>query len=276
MENIFIVTDFSIASRNAALYGVELAKFLGSKVFLFHAYQPAVQIPESYILYDTKSDWETIKKLLEEEAAAIDPGKTLAIEICASDGIPATAILDNARMHKANLIICGMKTTIKGLRRIFGSTTTALTKTSNIPFLVIPADATFSKPSHIALANDMDADTSPATIEVLKEISKAFQAKLSVVWVLENEAEESYKMRLQGTGISRHLKDLKPVMEFPTGGSIASVLDNYAKENATDMMAIIPHKHNFIERLFIESTTNNLIFHTHIPLLVLPQQKQQD
>ena len=51
------------------------------------------------------------------------------------------------------------------------------------------------------------------------------------------------------------------------------VLDDFAIGNNIDLMAVIPHKHSFLERLIIESTTNKLIFHTHVPLLVMPQKK---
>ena len=276
MENIFIVTDFSAASHNAALYGIELAKSFGAKVFLFHAYQVPVQVPESYIFYTTEDVWQTIKELLEKEAVALDPGKTVSIEICGGEGTPAHAILDQARTRKADLIICGMKETVKGLRRIFGSTTTALTRMSEMPFLVIPEDAHFSTPGHIALASDMDSETSADTIRVLKELGQKFKSKLSIVWVVENEVDEAYTRKFQPEGITRHLKDMEPNFEFPTGNSITGALEGFAKDHSINMMAIIPHKHNFLERFFVESTTTSLIFHTHIPLLVLPQKRNTE
>ncbi|CAN5751699.1 hypothetical protein BH11BAC4_BH11BAC4_18430 [soil metagenome] len=274
MENIFVVTDFSAASRNAALYGIALAKQFGAKLFLFHAYQVPVQIPESYLFYTTEDVWKTVKELLEKEVVAIDPEKVVDIEICGGEGAAAHSIIQHAGAAKADLIICGMKETIKGLRRIFGSTTTALTRLSEIPFLVIPEDATFSKPVHIALASDMDTETAADTVALLKEFGKAFQSKLSIVWVVENEVDEAYKRKFRPEGITRHLKDMEPGFEFPAGNSISAALEGFAKDHSIDMMAIIPHKHSFMERFFVESTTASMIFHTHIPLLVLPQKKE--
>jgi len=276
MKNIFVVTDFTPASRKAAMYGIEIARHFGAKLFLFHAYQAPVQVPESYIFYTTEDVWQTVKELLEKEAAAIDPGKTVEIELCASEGAAGHAIITEAGIKHADLIVCGMKETVKGLRRIFGSTTTALVKVSNIPLLVVPEDTELKIPGHIALACDMDSETSTDTVTVLREMGEKFRSKLSVVWVVSDEVDEAYKARFRPTEVVNHLRSMNPAFEFPTGSNITRALEGFAKDHSIDMMAIIPHKHNFLERFFVESTTTNLVFHTHIPLLVLPQKKKNE
>ena len=276
MKNIFIVTDFSAASRNAAMYGIELAKHFTSKVYLFHAFQSPVQVPESYILYNTEDVWSNIKELLVKESEIINPDKLVDIEICGSEGAAAKAINTEAMIKNADLIICGMKSTAKGLRRVFGSTTTALTRLTEIPLLVVPEDASFKKPVNIALASDMDQETSAETVDMLKQLGEKFSSKLSVVWVVEEGLQETYTKRLQPTAILNNLKEMNPVYEFPKGSNVAQALEQYAEENSIDLMAVIPHKHSFLNRLFVESTTTHLIFHTHIPLLLLHQQKSGD
>ena len=276
MKNIFIVTDFSAASRNAAIYGIELAKYFTSKVYLFHAFQSPVQVPESYILYNTEDVWTNIKELLVKESEVINPDKLVDIEICGSEGAAAKAINTEATQKNADLIICGMKSTAKGLRRVFGSTTTALTRLTEIPLLVVPEDASFKKPVNIALASDMDQETSAETVDMLKQLGEKFSSKLSVVWVVEEGLQETYTKRLQPTAILNNLKEMNPVYEFPKGSNVAQALEQYAEENSIDLMAVIPHKHSFLNRLFVESTTTHLIFHTHIPLLLLHQQKSGD
>lgn len=276
MKNIFIVTDFSPASRNAALYGIELAKFFSANVHLFHAFQAPVQVPESYLLYKTKDVWANIRELLVNEAGAINPDNLVHIEISGSEGAAAKAIDTEATLKQADIIICGMKATAKGLRRVFGSTTTALTRTTSIPLLVVPEDAVFKRPARIALASDMDQETSAETVELLKQLGEKFSSRLSVVWVVEEEMQETYTNRFQPTPIINNLKGLNPVYEFPKGSNVAQVLEQFAADNAIDIMAVIPHKHGFFNRLFVESTTTHLIFHTHIPLLLLHQQKNGD
>ena len=276
MKNIFIVTDFSEASQNAGRYGVELAKFFRANVVLFHAYQAPVPVPESYIFYTTEDVWESAKELLKKEAAMINPDNLVDIEICGGDGIVSDSILSEATKRKADVIVCGMKGMGKTIRKIFGSTTTALTGKSNIPMIVVPANTSFTAPQNIALASDMDPETSAATVEPLKVLGERFASRLSVVWVVEDGTDVAYEMRFRPTGFINELKSLDPVFEFPSGSNITKALDGFIKNHSIDMLAMIPHKHDLLERFFTESITRKMLFHTHIPLLVLPQKKNKE
>jgi nucleotide-binding universal stress UspA family protein len=273
MKNIFIVTDFSNASQNAGRYGVELAKYFGANLFLFHAYQAPVQVPESYFIYNSEDVWATIKEQLTIEASSINPEHNIAIEICGGEGIPSKVIIQEAGIRKADLIICGMKGMGTTIRKIFGSTTTALAAKTNIPMIVVPEKASFRPPKNIALANDMDPETSAVTLNLLKELGEKFISKLSIVWVVNEGIDGANEMRFQPKAFINELKELDPVLEFPAGSSITKTLDNFVKDHSIDLIAMIPHKRDLIERFITDSITKNMIFHTEIPLLVLPQKK---
>lgn len=276
MKNIFIVTDFSEASQNAGRYAVEMAKYFNAQVFLFHAYQVPVQVPESYFAYTVEDVWATVKEQLETEAGAINPGKFVNVEICGGVGLPVSLITEEAAKRDADLIICGMKGQGKTFRKIFGSTTTALSRKSEIPMIVVPENATFQPPKNIALANDMDPDTSALTYNLLKELGEKFVSKLSVVWVVDEGTDANKEMRFRPKSFINELKDLDPVLEFPSGSNVINALDGFIKEHSIDLMAIIPHKHDMMERLMTESITKKMLFHTHIPMLILPQQKKSE
>jgi nucleotide-binding universal stress UspA family protein len=276
MKNIFIVTDFSNASQNAGRYGVELAKYFEAGVFLFHAYQAPVQVPESYFIYNSEDVWSTVKEQLTIEAATINPEQTVNIEICGGEGIPSKVIMHEAAVRKADLIICGMKGMGTTIRKIFGSTTTALAAKTDIPVIVVPEKANFRPPKNIALANDMDPETSSVTLNLLKELGEKFVSKLSIVWVVNEGVDGANEMRFQPKAFINELKELDPVLEFPSGSSITKTLDSFVKDHAIDMIAMIPHKRDLIERFITDSITKNMIFHTEIPLLVLPQKKIDD
>ena len=276
MKNILIVTDFSEASRNAGCYGIGIAKHFNANVFLFHAYQAPVQVPESYILYTTEDVWQSAKELLEKEAADINPANQVKVEVGGAEGIPSDVILAEARKRHADVIICGMKGLGKELRKILGSTTAALTRKSEIPLIVIPENAGFSLPENIALASDIDPETAGATVELLKEIGEKFSSKLSVVWVVDEEFDHKNESRFRPSGFINQLRGLDPVFEYPAGSSITKTLDEFVKSHAIDLLVMIPHKHDLLERFFTESITRKMIFHSDIPLLVLPQKKAND
>lgn len=276
MKNIFIITDFSEASRNAGLYGIDIAKHFNADVILFHAYQAPVQVPESYILYSTEDVWQSAKELLEKEAAEINPGNKVKVEICGGEGIPSDIVLIEARKKHADVIICGMKGMGKGFRKIIGSTTSSLTRKSEIPLIIIPENAGFKLPVNIALASDIDPQTHGATVELLKAIGEKFSSKLAVVWVVDEEFDHKNESRFRPSGYINQLKSLDPVFEYPSGSNIVKTLEGFVKSHSIDLLAMIPHKHDLLERFFTESITKKMIFHSDIPMLVMPQIKTGD
>jgi len=58
--------------------------------------------------------------------------------------------------------------------------------------------------------------------------------------------------------------------QYPVDTDIRSALNGFIEKHNADMLVMMPHKHEWLERLFRKSETKDMIFHTHIPLLVLP------
>jgi len=145
MKTILIATDFSPASRNASLYGIELAKGLKANIILFNAFDSSVST--SPILNKTKSQYEALmesdKRLL-EEAEFLDPEHTIMDVIC-DEGVAYDSIVDVANEKKVDCIVVGRKGNGSAIKDLFGSTATALTKNSNITVIVVPEKAKFEK-----------------------------------------------------------------------------------------------------------------------------------
>src|SRR6185503_15553734 len=92
MKAILIATDFSNASRNASLYGMELAKSLKAKIILFNAYKippPAPSLLAGISRYDIKMQTD---KRLSDEAAFLDPHHKI-IEILCDEGVADDAVI---------------------------------------------------------------------------------------------------------------------------------------------------------------------------------------
>jgi len=51
------------------------------------------------------------------------------------------------------------------------------------------------------------------------------------------------------------------------------LVEIFADDNRIDLLTIIPHYHSFFESLFSKSETRQMVFHTHIPMLLLPDIK---
>ena len=145
MKTILIATDFSPASRNASLYGIDLAKALKAKIILFNAFNggafPSSEPKKRKLRYDALM--QSDKQLL-EEADFLDPEHEIMEVIC-DEGTAYHSIMDVANEKKVDCIVVGRKGNGSTIKDLFGSTATALTKNSNITVIVVPENAKFER-----------------------------------------------------------------------------------------------------------------------------------
>ena len=142
MKTILIATDFSPASRNASMYGTQLAKTFKANIILFNAFRAnasPTELKRSKSLYDAML--QSDKRLL-EEADFLDPKHEL-MEVVCDEGISYKSIMDVANEKKVDCIVVGRKGDGVTIKDLLGSTATALTKNSNIPVIVVPEEAKF-------------------------------------------------------------------------------------------------------------------------------------
>ena len=273
MKTIFIVTDFSDASHNASRYGIELADFFGAGVVLFNAYSVPVSIPETYVVIDPGDIRKSAEEQLQAEVLKLRKSTSQKIEILAEEGVAADIIISTAKKYDDCLIVCGMKGEGKSIKKVFGSTVTALSRKSSIPMLVVPSDAIYAPIHNIALASDIDIETDIHTVDMLQDIGEKSGAKLYVVRVIKDTMDEVQELMNRSERMRHHLKSLDPEFVFPHSNNIGEALQDFVKEYNVQLLAMIPHHHNIMERLLFHSETKQLIFHTHVPLLVLPEVK---
>jgi nucleotide-binding universal stress UspA family protein len=269
METILIATDFSSASRNASLYGTELAKALNAKIILCNAYtvsQPGGALNVSISRYDIKM--QTDKKLL-DEAEVLDPTREM-IEIICDEGVAEDVIINIANEKKVNFIITGMKGSSNNLKKIFGSTATSIIKISNIPVIVVPEKAAFSIPKVILYASDMTPGSNIEHIEQIKPITDTFESKVYLVKVVKDEHEQGFEQYTPGR-VKEELKKLNVSLQYPVDTDIRHALNEFISEHHVDILVMIPHKHDWLERIFRKSETKDMIFHTRVPVMVIPE-----
>ena len=271
MKTILIATDFSKASRNASIYGLHLAKAINAKVILFSAYQipsPPTGLGMSISRYDVME--QTRQKLMDEEEKITYINMPEIKTIC-DEGVAGDAIINMANEKKADFIITGMKGSGKSFKKIFGSTATSLAKNSKIPVIIIPEDAKFKNPDTLIFASDNIIDADKNALEQLITITKLFKSKLFVVKVIKNKNEEWFEVSDTPQELRKVFEILDSSIEYPVDTDVTHALNKFIKKHDADMLVMMPHKHDWLERLFIKSETKDMIFHSQIPLLVLPE-----
>lgn len=276
MKTVLVATDFSQASANALEYALRLADGLNTGVALFSCYEyispPVSEVPVLMTMEELRD--RTLLKLT-ETVNHIEHNDRARVDVYCKPGFAAEAILEISRELNAELIITGTKKSAKGLRRLLGSTVTELARKTQIPMIVVPEEVRFNGVNSIALANegDLTQDSDKNTLAILRKIAEHFQSRLFIVRVAEDDLNQACELVNQPTELINTIGELDPAFKCVAGTSIPEALNAFIDYYKIDLLALLPHKHSLLERLFFKSTTRAMVFETSIPLLIMPDSR---
>lgn len=268
MKKIVVPIDFSDASRNASEYAVSLAKYFDAEVELMHVYKelvPATVGPEPWTVMVSPA-YARNEKLIREEADYLKKKYEVKIKAVIKKGFKSESISDEVKETDADLVVMGKRA--EG-NKILGSTILKTIRKSTVPVLVIPEKVHFNIPKDLALAIDFEQTVNGSCLDVLYSLYKKFDSSLRVLHVEEiagelkaSEVPEKLKF---GFVLSRFTY-LYDRVEF---NDIDNGIRRFVEQHPTDLLAIVAHHHNLLERSFGSIHSQYLSFELKCPLLVL-------
>lgn len=271
MKKILIGTDFSSAARNASMYAVELAKHTKSEILLFHSYHLPVP-PTDYpvILNYDEIEEENILSL-QKEKDLLDPKGEINIRCISVFGFADDTIIEIEEEHKPDIIVMGMAAASKLNGFLLGSTTTALIGRTTTRVLIVPEKASFYFPTRIVFACDYNLNSIPDTLKPLKEFAQLFNSHILILNLFKRKDLLDSKKNVSQLMVEGYLSDVQHSFYFEDDHDFEETINNFAVEHEADIIAVIPHHHNFFIDLFKKNHTKKLTFNMHLPLLTIPE-----
>lgn len=271
MKTIIIPTDFSPAATNALHYGIEMAKAVDARILLFNAYQVPVSYSDVPILLvsvdELRKSAEERLELLKKEVEHLVSGK-VKVYAQAEMGNVADELEKICNKVKPFAIVMGSKGTTGLERVLFGSNTLAVLKHITAPVICVPPGKSFGEGiKKIGFACDFKniVDTTPAG--VIKDFVKKFTAELHVLNVDYHEKHFKPDTPEQSALLHTMLEEVKPVYDFIENKDIEDGINEFAEKNNLDMIIAIPKKHKLLDGLFQHSSTRQLVFQSHVPVM---------
>jgi nucleotide-binding universal stress UspA family protein len=234
MKTVIIPVDFSETSLNAARYAAGmLSGKQDTHIILFN-------------LYEHDDEYETAGNYLN----SLDSLERLAYQ------------------KSATLIVMGI-TGKAGLKKaLVGSNTLKIAERDVCPVLIIPPDAKFNGIKNVALASEMkDVETATPALHI-NNVLELFNARLHIVNVdstlhvalTEEKKEEKKKMQ-------KLFKKFNPEFYFIGTSDFTDTIEQFAADQAIDMIITVPHYHNFYGKVFGGSNTKKLAYHSTVPVM---------
>jgi nucleotide-binding universal stress UspA family protein len=271
MKTIIIPTDFSPAATNAVNYGVDMALAIDASVLLLHVYNIPIaygDVPLALLSVDEMKDAaETNMERLKKDLEHVTSGK-LVIDTTTRLG----NVVDELEEVCADLhpfaIVMGTAGSSAVERTLFGSNTLSAIKHLAYPVICVPKGKEYGKGLRkIGLACDFRevADTTP--VAEIKEFVKEFHAQLFVLNVDHDNKGLKADTPEQSVLLHTALEEMHPEYHFITHKDVEEGINEFAEKNDLDLVIAIPKKHKLLEGIFKKSSTKQLVFESHVPVM---------
>lgn len=275
MKKILFPTDFSKASLNAFSYALRFAAKIDAEIITLHVYElpPAIAIENYDFLLETYrvteltefEDYKSEVPRLRKIAEKLDLGH-IQLKHVLRQGDAVLEILDTIKEDKPDFVIMGTRGA-SGFKEVFlGTVAERVINQSRVPVLAIPENAKFKGIKKILFLAELEklemdmlakvchlADTFNAAIEVLQV--KPYKEDNETI-VLNNWKERFKNEKVHFTIIHSNATE--------------DMITDYISIYHIDVTAMVVHHKDLWQRLFLNSLSRNLAYHTTIPFLSIP------
>lgn len=263
MKTIIVPTDFSAPAENAMLYAGQMAAGIHASVLLLHVYQIPVGMNDVPVLMvstdQLKTNAETgllrAKELLEKNYDSIN------VQTESRLGDVIDELQDVCKKTDPLFVVIG-KHGASGVEQIlFGSTSLSIIRHTTYPVIVVPGQFHNYEIKNAALA--IDASLKNGSLEKIHSIVNKLKIQLHAIHIKQEKTSSLQlnkppaELNWKYTTIYSH--------EFVHG------IESYIREKKIDLLIILPHKHNLIERIFFKTHTKELLKKITIPIMCVSE-----
>ena len=272
MKTIIVPVDFSNTASNAAEFAGNIALFYGAEIWLYHSYEAPVALSEfAYPVFDVAE----MQKAAEFEMEKIK-AETLAklrspvnIHCQAEMNILEIGLANFCKKMKPDLVVMGLSGKNALTRLIVGSNTIKAIYSIPYPILVVPPQAQFEPVYKLGFAVDYEKIQNKVPLELLKKITRDFNSELHVLNIDFKKKDFTPEMVKGSFAIYDWLEEEKPIYHNIEAADINAGVNKFAESTSISWIVVIPRKHALIQKIFSRSHTQDLLFHTSIPVLCI-------
>ncbi|MDI1355217.1 MAG: universal stress protein [bacterium] len=274
MKTILVPTDFSKNAETALYHAIELAKAEHAQLVLLHAFQAnyATSYVPNNVIEQEKTD---VKKdsdsLLSALGLKIKHAGNIKYELLSVEDFAVDAIFKIIKLKEIDLIVMGTKGASGFTNKILGSITAKVIRNAECPVLAIPESAKFKAIKNITYTTNY-AQYDIEGMQKVADFARYFNAHIQILHITDKNQLPEVEKDLFEKFVKHILRDV----DYPnissrilTGESVEEALDEFVNETATDMLVMTTQPKGFFARLFGESITRHMAYHSAIPLMIL-------
>ncbi len=273
-----VTTDFSVNSKAGIRFALQLAKQTKSKLIFFHSQElpkPTRWSLEKYNTYaavELKKTHARLRQFIDKISHQTGLKAREAQFVVAEGYKVDEAVIDFAKHTKANYI-CMSTRGAGALKKLIGTTASAILTTSPIPVIVVPKTYRVSPISHILYSSDFN--NLHGEINRVAGFAKPMKARVSVYHYDFLLPLKEVKIKLEKMAAKHVSKSVKFYFQrLQVENSLNYHLQKDIKKARPNLVVLFTkQKRGWYERIFLSSKSAALSFDTKTPLLVFRKRE---
>lgn len=273
MKTIIVPTDFSPAAINAMNYAADMALQINASLMLVNIYQIPVAVTDTPLVMvsveELRKGAEDRLAEMKQDLTHVTSGK-LKVYTEAILGDVVDELQELCEKINPFAVVMGSMGHTALERTLFGSTTLTVIKHLRWPVIAVPKGKEYGAGIRkIGLASDFKEVVDSVPFAAIKDFVSTFNAELHVLNVDYQNKQFKPGTPEQSVLLHTELESLKPQYHFIEHPDIEDGINAFAEKNNLDIIIAIPKRHKLLEGLFRKSSTRQLVFESHVPVLCM-------
>ncbi|MGB4770508.1 MAG: universal stress protein [Chitinophagaceae bacterium] len=273
MFTIIVPTDFSDTARNAVDYALKMANDMHNvRVVLYNAYsKSSIGVDGTPLSVDPDTNRQITLMALQNLRNEFPVRSGLTVDILAEEGDLTPNLARMATDKSADLAIMGINGANKIEQVLIGSSTLSVVNKASMPVLIVPPDAVYKKIRKVLFCSDLKDVEKTTPVDHLKTVLDMFGPKLVIGHVSTNHYNDTlHQQKVEISKLNEMLGAYDPEFAVLPMGDFTDSTSQLATDKQVDLLITVPRKHSFFEKLISPSHTKKLAYHSHLPVLAIP------
>ena len=276
MNNFIVPIDFSETSKNAARYAAHISTLVpDAHLILYNVFDTLEYGTDSSPLGTDGVEDTSRKEIVELALASVRTelsGITGAnISCVAEESHRFLDSLENyVKMHDIQLIIMGLTGSTRLGQVLMGSNALNIVRKAVAPVIIVPPETHSQSAKNVLLLTDFKDVDHTIPIPSVTAILDLFKPKLFIVNVdHEHYVQVTDEYKAERTKLESKLKAYNPEFYFIRLFDFVDAANQFVADYKIDLILTFPRKHSFLSNIFKTSSTKQLAYHSHVPIVAI-------
>lgn len=273
MFTIIVPTDFSDTARNAVDFAMHMANDLhNTRLVLYNAYsKSAIGVDGTPLHLEADTNRKITLMALQNLRNEFQIRSGLTVDILAEEGELTSNLARMAAEKSVDMAVMGINGATRIEQVLIGSSTLSVVNKASLPVMIIPPDASYRKIRKVLYCSDLKDVEKTTPVYHLKTLLDMFGPKLVVGHVSTNYYNDTvHQQKKEISNLNTMLAEYEPEFAVLPVGDFTESTSQLATDRKVDLLITVPRKHSFFEKLISPSHTKKLAYHSHLPVLAIP------